>query len=115
MTIRTASTAKLADTPEETWANTILYRLATALGEEPMPGTNVIVADADAILDAAIRKIEATTLLWEFRLTWECDVTGNRNIVITRDRAYAERVGNKPEVGVEHRRLGSTDEWVPIP
>lgn len=52
--------AKLADIPEETWGNAILYRLALELGYEPdevSRAERVITADPDALLDEALQFI----------------------------------------------------------
>lgn len=46
---------KLANTPPETWVNTIMYRLAEALGHEATDG--VIRADLDEILEEAVETI----------------------------------------------------------
>lgn len=46
----------LAATPNETWANTILGRLAVALGHRFKDG--VMEVDPDAILDDAVEHIE---------------------------------------------------------
>ena len=53
------SEVKLANTPPETWVNTIMYRLAEVLGYEPKDG--VIQADIDVILD------EAVDAIWRYR------------------------------------------------
>lgn len=48
--------AALSDNPAETWANTILYRLALAIGHHPIDGR--LLVDPDEILahaEAAIR------------------------------------------------------------
>ena len=49
---------RLDGTPTETWANTILYRLAIALGAQPEADGSLRV-DPDVILDEAIEHIQA--------------------------------------------------------
>jgi hypothetical protein len=47
--------------PVDTWANTILFELAEALGYQVNYATQSITADPDEILD------EATELIWRYR------------------------------------------------
>jgi hypothetical protein len=49
---------KLADSPQTTWGNTILYRLALALGVVPA-GDGMIEVDPDDILEQAEEHIRA--------------------------------------------------------
>ncbi len=51
-------TVRLETSPPETWANTILYRLAIALGVAKA-GDGTIQIDPDVILEQAIEHIEA--------------------------------------------------------
>lgn len=63
---KTVYNTKLADSPPETWANTILYQLAIALGYKPhghgdsLNDPNLIInADPDEVLKEALQAIEA--------------------------------------------------------
>lgn len=52
---------KLADTPPETWGNTILHRLAFAIGEYPVDGNGTITADPDEVLENALE------IIWRYQ------------------------------------------------
>lgn len=47
----------LAETPVNTWANTILYRLGRELGYPVNEGRGSIIAEPDEILQAALSRI----------------------------------------------------------
>ena len=52
----------LAETPPETWGNTILYRLAQALGHAPEEANFApIEADPDELLE------EALEIIWRYQ------------------------------------------------
>ena len=52
----------LASTPPETWGNTILYRLAQALGHAPAePNFAPIAVDPDELLE------EALEIIWRYQ------------------------------------------------
>lgn len=51
----------LANEPPETWANTLLFELAEALGYEVDYPTQTVEADPDEVLD------RATDMIWRYR------------------------------------------------